>query len=128
MTAAGDASGRAILRRADRVPEEPVAAGSGTTRQVLVGPDEAPHFALRRFTMEPGGGMPKHTNRVEHEQYVLRGRATVGVGEEVLEVREGDVLFIPAGVPHWYRAEGEEPFQFLCAVPNVPDRIELVDV
>ena len=25
--------------------------------------------------MEPGGGMPMHTNEVEHEQYVLRGSA-----------------------------------------------------
>ena len=38
-----------IIRRADAVPAEPVQAGEGTTRQVLVGPDEAPNFALRRF-------------------------------------------------------------------------------
>ena len=36
-----------------------------------------PHFAMRRFTMGEGGGMPLHTNRVEHEQYVLAGRARV---------------------------------------------------
>ena len=112
---------------ADQVRSEPVAAGSGTRRQVLIGPDEAPNFALRRFTMEPGGGMPRHTNAVEHEQYVLRGRATIGIGDEEVEVRAGDVVFIPAGVPHWYRAEGEEPFQFLCVVPNLPDRIEILE-
>ena len=36
---------------------EPVPAGSRTTKQVLIGPEEGPNFALRKFTMEPGGGM-----------------------------------------------------------------------
>ncbi|HEX9692006.1 MAG TPA: cupin domain-containing protein [Gemmatimonadales bacterium] len=115
-----------FLKHADDVPAEPVSAGTGTTRQVLIGPGEGPNFAMRRFIMEPGGGMPAHTNRVEHEQYVLRGRATVGIGSRVVEVRPGSVVFIPAGTPHWYRALGEEPFEFLCMVPNAPDHIELV--
>jgi quercetin dioxygenase-like cupin family protein len=70
--------------------------------------------------------MPRHTNEVEHEQYVLRGRATVGIGDETHSVSADDVVFIPAGVPHWYRAEGEEPFEFLCIVPNGDDRIEVL--
>jgi quercetin dioxygenase-like cupin family protein len=32
-------------------------------------------------------------------------------------------VFIPAGTPHWYEALGEEPFEFLCVVPNGPDKI-----
>ena len=108
-------------------PREPVAAGTSTTRQVLIGPDEAPNFAMRKFTMEPGGGMPRHTNTVEHEQYVLRGHARIGLGENVVEVKAGDVLFIPAGLPHWYEALGDEPFEFLCVVPNAPDTIQLVE-
>jgi quercetin dioxygenase-like cupin family protein len=82
---------------------------------------------MRRFTMKPGGGMPAHTNAVEHEQYVLRGHARVGIGDNVFEVKQDDVVYIPAGVPHWYQAEGDEPFVFLCVVPNRPDRIEIVD-
>lgn len=109
------------------VPAEPVSAGTKTTRKVLIGPNEAPHFALRKFTIEPGGSMPKHTNTVEHEQYVLRGRARIGIGEEVIEVRKDDVVFIPAGTPHWYETLGDEPFEFLCTVPNAPDKIELLD-
>lgn len=116
------------VKRADDVPARAVAAGQGTIRQVLIGPDEAPNFALRRFVMEPGGGMPRHTNQVEHEQYVLRGTATVGIGGETVKVEAGDVVFIPAGVPHWYRAEdGGEPFEFLCVVPNEPDEIQILD-
>ncbi len=114
------------VKRADAVPVEAVKAGTGTTRQVLIGPDEGPNFALRRFTMQPGGGMPRHTNTVEHEQYVLRGKASITLGDQHLSVSAGDVVFIPAGVPHSYRTEGDEPFEFLCVVPNQPDVVELV--
>lgn len=105
----------------------PVTAGSETETQVLIGPDQGPNFALRRFVMQPGGGMPRHTNTVEHEQYVLRGQARVRIGDDVHEVKAGDVVYIPAGTPHSYEARGEEPFEFLCAVPNAPDKIEILD-
>ncbi len=115
------------VKNSQTIPVEEVKAGSGTTRQVLIGPDEAPHFAMRRFIMEPGGGMPRHTNTVEHEQYVLRGEAEIGIGEETFRVRQGDVVFMPAGTPHWYKATGHGPFEFLCVVPNLPDRIEMLE-
>jgi len=115
------------VKHVDEFPAEPVAAGSGTERQILIGPETGPHFAMRRFIMQPGGGMPKHTNTVEHEQYVLRGRARVGIGDQIYEVKQGDVAFIPAGTPHWYQAQGDEPFEFICVVPNGPDKIEIVD-
>ena len=119
---------RMFVRHIDTLPAEEVEAGTGTKRQVLIGPDEGPNFAMRRFIMEPGGGMPMHTNKVEHEQYVLRGSARVQIGDEVHHVKAGDVVYIPGGVPHNYRAdEGDEPFEFICVVPNQPDEIVLVD-
>ena len=116
-----------IVKRASEIADEKVSAGVGTSRQVLISAEEGTHFAMRRFHMEPGGGMPNHTNTVEHEQYVLAGRATIGIGDEVVEVQKDDVVYIPANVPHWYRAEGNEPFEFLCMVPNLPDETKLID-
>ena len=116
-----------VVRAADRVPMNPVPAGRGTEMQVLVGPDQgASNFVLRRFRMEQGGGIPAHTNDVEHEQYVLRGRARITVAGEVHEVGPDDTLYIPAGVPHGYEVV-EGPFEFICVVPNAPDRIRLLD-
>jgi quercetin dioxygenase-like cupin family protein len=114
------------IKHSYAVPSEEVKAGKGTVRQVLIGSDEAPHFAMRRFIMQPGGGMPNHTNTVEHEQYVLRGKAKIGIGDRVFDVKPGDVVFIPAGVPHWYQCTGAEPFEFLCMVPNLPDTTEIL--
>lgn len=123
----GASPGPGVVKPADSVERTPVAAGRATEMQVLLGAsDGAPSFAMRRFIMGAGGGMPRHTNRVEHEQYVLRGRARIAVGEEVHEVGAGDVLYIPAGTPHSYEVV-EGPFEFLCMVPNREDRIEILD-
>lgn len=81
---------------------------------------------MRRFAIAPGGSMPRHRNAVEHQQFVLGGRATIGIGDETYEVRTGDVVHIPGGTPHWYRAEGNAPFEFLCVVPDDADAIELL--
>jgi len=117
----------AVVKRADAVASREVAAGTATRSQVLVGPDDgAPNFALRRFRMGPGGGMPTHTNTVEHEQFVLCGRAEVRLGGEMHLVEAGSVLFIPAGLPHSYRVV-EAPFEFLCVVPNAADHLEILD-
>ena len=113
-------------RPSESIAAEVVPAGKGTTRQVLIGPEEGPNFALRKFIMEPGGGMPLHTNTVEHEQYVLRGRARVVIDDEVLEVKKDDVVFIPGGIPHSYEALGDETFEFLCVVPNLPDETRVL--
>ncbi|NPA27313.1 MAG: cupin domain-containing protein [Chloroflexi bacterium] len=106
---------------------EPVSAGREVYIQILIPPDEGPNFAMRRFTFRPGGWMPKHTNRVEHEQYVLQGQGLIGIGEQTFRVQPGDVVFIPAGVPHWYKNVGDEDFVFLCLVPNQPDEVVIVD-
>ncbi len=95
---------------------------------VLVGADHgAPNLAIRRFTLEPGATVPKHTNEIEHEQYVLEGEYVVGLDDEEHVVEAGDSLHIPAGVVHWYRNESDEPGAFICAVPAGDDAIELVD-
>lgn len=103
-----------------------VPAGTATTIQVLISAEESPHFAMRRFVIQPGGGIPMHTNTLEHEQYVLTGMARVQIGEEVHYVKQGDVIFIPEGVPHSYFNNGKGNFEFLCVIPNQPDEIKLV--
>jgi len=114
------------VRKIKDIPVETVSAGKATTRQVLWASGETPNFAMRKFRIEPGGNMPQHTNTVEHEQYVLGGRARIGLGSKTIEVRKDDVIFIPAGLPHWYETLGNEAFEFLCMVPNKPDEIKII--
>ncbi len=114
------------VRPAGSVPVTPIKAGTDAGVQVLVGPQQGEtSFVLRRFIFGEGGGMPYHTNLVEHQQYVLRGRARLRIGETLHDVGADDTLFIPAGVPHSYEVL-EGPFEFICVVPDRPDQVTLV--
>ncbi len=115
------------VKHASEVEAREVAAGKDTTIQVLISSKEGPNFAMRRFSMQRGGGMPRHTNTVEHEQYVLRGGATITIGDETYHVKTGDVVFIPEGAVHSYQNTGDEPFEFLCIIPNREDKITIAD-
>jgi quercetin dioxygenase-like cupin family protein len=115
------------VKKVNDVQPQVVKNGDKTTIQVLISAQEGPNFAMRRFVMQPGGGMPNHTNTVEHEQYVLQGHARIGIGSEEIEVQAGDIVFIPEGVPHWYQNIGEENFEFLCMIPNKADKVTLID-
>lgn len=114
------------VKRIEEILGAEVRDGIGVTRKVLIPPEEGPNFAMRCFTIQPRGEMPAHTNSVEHEQFVVNGHGRIAIGAEEFEVSRGSIVFIPAGVPHWYRNIGDEPFEFLCMVPNQPDTITLL--
>lgn len=103
-----------------------VADATSVTKKVLLSRSETPNFEMRCFTIQPGGEMPRHTNLVEHEQFVIRGKARIGIGDEEFDVQYGSVILIPANQPHWYRNSGTEEFQFLCLVPNQVDAITFI--
>jgi quercetin dioxygenase-like cupin family protein len=109
------------------VEAQPVKGADKTTIQVLISSEEGPNFAMRRFLMKRGGFMPNHTNTVEHEQFILRGRASISVNGQVYTVQAGDVVFIPEGAPHWYVNNGEDDFEFLCIIPNQKDEVKIVN-
>jgi quercetin dioxygenase-like cupin family protein len=109
------------------VAAEAVKGGNKTTIQVLISSEEGPIFAMRRFVIQRGGGMPAHTNTVEHEQFVLRGHACIGINNQIYQAKAGDVVFIPEGAPHWYQNNGDEDFEFLCVIPNKKDDLRIID-
>jgi quercetin dioxygenase-like cupin family protein len=94
------------IKHSTDVEAKNVTAGKDTTIQVLISSQEGPNFAL---------------------QYVLRGEATITIGDETHHVKTGDVVFIPEGAIHSYQNTGDEPFEFLCIIPNKEDKITLVE-
>ena len=59
------------VKKIRNIESEVLESGEGVSRQMLIGPDEGPNFAMRKLVIEPGGGIPSHTSAAEHEQYVL---------------------------------------------------------
>jgi quercetin dioxygenase-like cupin family protein len=115
-----------IHRKLNTIESMQQKAGKGVSMQMLLSLQEVPNFAMRCFTIDAGGFMPHHTNTVEHEQFVISGKARVLVGDESFEAEPGDILYIPAGVPHSYETIGSEAYLFLCLIPKGEDCIEIV--
>jgi len=109
-----------MIRRSGEVePEKPERTTGTELRWLVSRHDGAPNFELRKFTIRPGGRIPRHMHPdIEHEQYVLRGKMAIGIGDEVFEVKEGDAVYIPAGTPHWYANDGDEDVEFICVIPK----------
>ncbi|MCX7750807.1 MAG: cupin domain-containing protein [Candidatus Bipolaricaulota bacterium] len=103
------------------VPAQDVSDGReivGVTKQVLIGPAErAPTFAVRRFTLAPGGHTPAHAHPFEHGVVVLRGKGTVLTQAGPVPIEGGSVVFVPPGEHHQFRAGDTEALEFLCIVP-----------
>jgi quercetin dioxygenase-like cupin family protein len=72
-------------------------------------------FSLVEHPLPPRAlGAPVHTHHNEDEySYVLEGRFGVQLGNEVLEVRPGDLLFKPRGVAHAFWNASDEPARLL---------------
>ncbi len=102
----------------------PMTVGATIAR---LSPDEERDFLVRKIVLEEGGSMPNHTNKIQHQQFVLSGEAKVGIGDKVYHAKAGDFLYIPAGVPHFYEACYGREYQFLCMITTADDVIELVD-
>ncbi len=115
-----------IHRKLDALEAVAQKAGKGVSMKMLLSLEEVPNFAMRCFSIEAGGHMPHHTNTVEHEQFVLSGRARVRVGDETFEAGAGEILYIPAHVPHSYETLGDEAYTFLCLIPKGEDCITLM--
>ena len=56
---------------------------------------------------EPGQGPRLHTHDYDEVQIVRRGRAVFTLDGEEIEAGEGDIVVIPAGVPHKVRSVGD---------------------
>lgn len=85
-------------------------------------------YALRRFTIRPGGRIAMHRHKYEETVYVLSGRGVVCAGEAKRSVGPGEYVYIAGGVPHALENPGGEDFVFLCIIPYVDDmRIERVE-
>jgi quercetin dioxygenase-like cupin family protein len=77
----------------------------------------APTFAMRHFTVQPGGHTPLHKHDWEHEVYVLEGGGFVKHEEQEYPIQPGDAIFVPPNQTHQFRSTEFGHLRFLCMVP-----------
>ncbi len=109
-----------LVKKQSEIPSTPVAmAGAFKVHmRMLLGPaDDCPNFAMRKFTVSPGGHTPHHQHDYEHEVLVLSGQGTaVGPGGET-PLKPGDVVYVPANEMHQFQNRSDTDFEFICLVP-----------
>lgn len=78
-------------------------------------------FLFGEGRIDPGTPCPPlHVHTNEHESiYVLEGVFTVEVGEERIELRAGDFLVLPPGVPHRFANLSDRPVRLVGTIAPV---------
>ena len=101
------------------VPAQEVEQGAKgvSIRWVIARDDGAPNFAMRHFTIAPGGYTPHHAHAWEHEVYVLSGEGIATGPDGDTPIGAGSVVFVAPDDEHHFSNAGEEPLVFLCLVP-----------
>ena len=111
-----------IVKEALAVEAVPVEmeGAHGVTKRVLISEeDDAPNFILRQFEIEPGGNTPYHSHDFEHEVYVLSGNGLLKTADGDIQLKDGNVVFVPGNEFHQFINTGEKIFRFLCIIPRL---------
>lgn len=94
----------------------------GVTRQTLTDAEHGQGTSLRYFEVEPGGHTTLEHHEHTHVVVPIRGEGAALIGDRVVPLALNDVVFVDHWVWHQFRAEGDEPFGFLCTVLSDRDR------
>lgn len=77
--------------------------------------DTGGSMGVALVTQPPGIASPLHRHRHEAEAlYLLDGELTYQAGEERHELGPGWFMYLPRGVPHAFRIQGDRPARFLA--------------
>lgn len=92
---------------------------AGTSMTNVIGPDQGwKNHTLRVFRLEPGGYTPRHQHGWEHINHVISGKGRLRIGDTVREIAARDFAVVPADTEHQFENPFDEPFEFICIVPN----------
>ncbi len=121
-----DASGDYRWSHVDRLQykQEGSAPFKDITRQVLFAqPDQASE--LRYFEVAPGGHSTLERHQHTHAVFILRGRGTVRMGAELMQINERDLVTIDPLTWHQFHAAPDSALGFLCLVSKDRDKPQL---
>jgi mannose-6-phosphate isomerase-like protein (cupin superfamily) len=81
------------------------------------------HVSMNLAEVPPGAsGPPMHVHEFDQFYFVLDGTLSVEVALQRFDVGPGNLVVLPAGVPHWQWNEGSAPERHLTMLVPEPDQ------
>jgi len=75
-------------------------------------------FALVQIEVQKGNEPPAHTHvREDESYYILEGRIKFWIGDEVIDAKAGDFIFLPKGVPHKFELQSDNVKELMWLAP-----------
>src|SRR5215207_8388902 len=74
--------------------------------------------AVAYFEIQPGHRLGTHTDSAEEILLILGGEAEVSVGDEQGQLSAGEIVLVPAMVPHSMRNVGDETVRVVGFLPS----------
>ena len=79
-------------------------------------------------TIHPGRRNPLHLHpNCEELLYVMSGTCDHKLGDEMLQMKPGDVIRIPRGVEHWAQCTSAEPLVAVICFSSADRQVETVE-
>jgi quercetin dioxygenase-like cupin family protein len=106
------------VKRWTNVQEQVAEGVDGVTVRWVIGEeDNAPHFAMRVFDVQPGHNTPYHNHWWEHEVFVLDGDGVVASAQGETPIASGSVILVEKDEMHQFRNTGDGVLRFICLIP-----------
>jgi quercetin dioxygenase-like cupin family protein len=77
---------------------------------------QRPEMTITLFSFAAGEGVSTHSAPGDAMLYVLEGQAKVTIGGKPMTVKAGEVVVMPANIPHG--VDAEQDFKMLLTVVN----------
>jgi quercetin dioxygenase-like cupin family protein len=72
---------------------------------------------MAEMSIPPGGGPAPHIHHREDESFhVLEGTLTIQIGGDTLSASSGDFAFLPRGIAHSFKNNGDTPAKALVLI------------
>lgn len=87
--------------------------------KVLVAPEHGwEGYVMRVVELEADGYSPKHQHDWPHINYIIEGKGTLQINEDINPLSSGSYAYVPANTLHQFKNVGDTPFKFICIVPE----------
>lgn len=107
-----------LLNLRDSAPEPIPTDGARETygQPLLAAAEGAGAFDIRVVRVRPGGVSADHAHAWEQANYVLSGRGTVALGDDVRPVGPDDFVYVPPGLRHVFTNTGDDDLVLLSTL------------